>query len=271
MIGETLIDWENPINWGHPLNRGIKGWWMVTPRYPSMLVDLVNHDPCPKHEVGIQNRILPVPFRGQGWNRVGYASIKATSAQQYGYVSNAYGPYQFGAPITMAAWFRATGVDATFGHVINASNWPTSGWSIIHDQNASTLTVRCMSSASQGIAGDTGYSWAAVNDGQWHHVVGTSQGSTTQIYVDDVFRNQNTSAGCDPPVPGTRASICRADGAGSIEVSDARVWNRVLRREEMTLLHRVSGNGNQGLLRMRGEVDGYELAAAAGGIFAFGM
>lgn len=30
-LSKDLIDWSNPINWGHPLNRGLVSWWLAVP------------------------------------------------------------------------------------------------------------------------------------------------------------------------------------------------------------------------------------------------
>lgn len=84
----------------------------------------------------------------------------------------------------------------------------------------------------------------SILDNNWHFLVGTSDGTTIQFYVDNViqgsktqtisFFNKNINVGC------------LLDGAGLYwtgQIDECGVWNRVLTQNEITTLW----NGGQGM------------------------
>ncbi|MFZ2187077.1 MAG: fused MFS/spermidine synthase [Candidatus Moraniibacteriota bacterium] len=96
------------------------------------------------------------------------------------------------------------------------------------------------------ISGSTVYtvtSSTSITDNQWHHVVGTYDGTTMRIYVDGTQTGSGTSFSGDLPTSKTGALRIGADYyptpanffTGSID--DARLYNRALSAEEVATLY----------------------------------
>lgn len=78
----------------------------------------------------------------------------------------------------------------------------------------------------------------AVNDGNWHFIAITYDGSIIRVYIDNVFRGQSASVSLDT-IP-TTLKFQAYQFAGAID--EVGFWNRVLTLTELTTLYN-SGSG----------------------------
>ncbi|QGA80302.1 LamG domain-containing protein [Candidatus Nanohalobium constans] len=81
-----------------------------------------------------------------------------------------------------------------------------------------------------GSSADIISSQTTVNDGNWHHVVSTSDGSTTSIYVDGILENQQSQT--QNTVSDLSAASTIGSNTGNAHykgyVDDVRIYNQVL-------------------------------------------
>jgi hypothetical protein len=79
-------------------------------------------------------------------------------------------------------------------------------------------------------------SLSTLNDGVWHHVIGTWNGSELRLYIDGVLNNSNTVAST-LTYPALNTQIGRWVGGSSQYfngyIDEPRIWNRSLSAAEV--------------------------------------
>ncbi|HII15248.1 MAG TPA: hypothetical protein HA362_02955, partial [Nanoarchaeota archaeon] len=134
-----------------------------------------------------------------------------------------------GTSITVTAWLKWNMLSAYGGTVVKTSN---SGWGdgygiYVHNDN----TVKFFVNTYTNIA-----SKAVTDDGNWHHVVGTYNGSSVRIWVDGTEGTPFALSGAITTTTGTLKI-----GAGDVgltqdyngSIDEVMIWNRALSTEEI--------------------------------------
>jgi len=118
------------------------------------------------------------------------------------------------------------------------------------------------------ISSCTAYSSGYVNDTDWHHLVGTYNGSEVVIYVDGVYEG-DCSVEVTPAVPahvriGARDSVEKHYFNGTID--DVRIYDRALDADEVEELYKVGAAGYEygSPLFADANSDDYHLASRRG-------
>lgn len=176
------VNWQSPVNWSHPLNRGLVGWWMVAPHWSggTTLRDLLgrhhgtltNMDPASDWLVG---------GSPGGW---GHLAFSAASSQRVDTTC----PGVIGTgPRAAALWFRTVDTDATpdANQCVSWGDPPqggAAGGSFRIPIENGVIYLRVNNGAT---------SWGGgYNDGEWHRLVVTAPDSATlaetRCYVDGV-------------------------------------------------------------------------------------
>ena len=132
---------------------------------------------------------------------------------------------------------------------INASLWPgivTKGGSasaVAHTWGfllTSTFTnqVRFEQASDAGGTFDVNIDSGVLSNG-WHHILARRSGATTQLYVDGLFKVEDTSAGSD--LNNTSPIRMGSNGSPSAStVDDVRIYNRALSAAEIQALYNAT-------------------------------
>lgn len=78
---------------------------------------------------------------------------------------------------------------------------------------------------------------AAVNDGEWHHVVVTHNGTTMKFYVDGTLDNADTVATTTTLGALTIGTVAYGDRNWNGALDDVRIYNTELTSEQVTALY----------------------------------
>lgn len=229
------VDWNRPVNRGHPLIRGMLGWWKVTPFHrggltiPSLLGD--------DRTLTAQNSAV----LGWAWSNPAAAPPGGwTSINQNGHA----GVYRWASPTipiatnkTFATWLR---VD-TVGLFRPFMGLDSGGATKVCYASTGNTFVRYNNDPTASFTHTTG---------KWNHVVFRSDGSNGRFFFngrpDSATGSRMTDSG-DIAVSWTGSG----PGSGSVDgdLNDFRVWNRALTDEEIWHLYLDDLSYNAGTLR----------------------
>ncbi|MGD8785987.1 MAG: LamG domain-containing protein, partial [Phycisphaerales bacterium] len=135
--------------------------------------------------------------------------------------------------ITVAAWIRVDVFEQTDQAIVSKGQ---NVWRLV--RNGLTSNELRFDCGGQAI-GSTN-----VNDGEWHHAVGMSDGATASLYVDGALDALNASAGAVPIDPNLTLWIADTNRPGEGPqawnglIDDVRIYNRALTLEEIELIMR---------------------------------
>ena len=197
--------------------------------------------------------LVHLPLDGNAYDVVGgyYGTVdgatpavdrfgNANSAYQFDgnddFISTNFGSGQtYPNGITISAWVRSTDSDDS-GIVVSRNGWDFLALNAglhqgIPGMNVPTPNVSTYYTANAG---------ASINDNQWHHVLGTYDGSTVSVYLDGQLEGS---------VPGTGTAHSEDvfkigwddTGSNSIRffegrIDDVKIWDRALSASEVTTL-----------------------------------
>ena len=150
---------------------------------------------------------------------------------------------ELGGVITVSAWMRNDDGDTSEREIAskggNTGSWEFAFIKWDDDDILFTITQCDGNSYLTGITSAQG-----LNDGEWHHVVGTGDGSRLDIYVDGVLRASDTTTagsactgGTDPFRIGFATFGNREDYLGQLD--DVRIYNRALSADEIKRLYEL--------------------------------
>ena len=173
------------------------------------------------------------------WNgNLAYASGEVNQA--FSFDGNSYvespGDQALGSAFTMGAW-----VNTTDGGV---------GKGIVTQQDCNRLIWLYQNgNTAPGVPSfDPGGWWlnadVSVNDGQWHYVVGTYDGTTASIYVDGVLRNSLQSAispSSNPPFDIGGGGCAQGNLVGDID--EVQFYDRALSDSEIRAIYDAGSAG----------------------------
>ena len=141
--------------------------------------------------------------------------------------------------VSISAWFKTT--DSNIMRV--AETYGTTSFNSIVFETGLRLAIRDDSSATIFPTGITGY-----NDGDWHFVVMTNDGTTAKLYVDNVQVQSISSSGIGSQTI-TNADIGAYRGGSQYfdgKIDEVAIWSRALTSDEVTELY----NGTKGQFRV---------------------
>jgi len=250
-LGPDFVDWGCPIDWAAPLNRSLVGWWLVAPNRmgfgTSAARDMVrrNRDAV--------TAALPATSTS-GWQaatrRGGWGSFAFDGTDDYvacgDPASMAFGTGAF----SVAFWRKGPNADLNQKYIV--SKYGATGWGIVQTSDAWSGGAGKKIGFVLDAGGAGARAWsttAAVDDGQWHHVVCVSDGSAGFIYIDGVAAalTTNRNVGGWPNVTtATALNIGRYSGGSNYDQSsldDVRIYNRALPAVEVRRLYQASAAG----------------------------
>ena len=168
-----------------------------------------------------------------------------------------------GQAMTLSTWFRAGAFDKSWQALVakgEGTNWR------VHRRGEETGVAFAAGNGDTPSAVGAG---ANVDDGQWHHLVGTANGPYgTILYIDGEIVAENTASAA-LSANGQRMKIGENPGAlgrtWNGDIDDVALWNRALSAEEVAVLY----NGGAGT-----PVSAFDLnppQSGAGGIASVAM
>ncbi len=114
---------------------------------------------------------------------------------------------------------------------------PFSGWLFYENTNGQMTILVDVGASGGGSAGTTD-----ISDNEWHHIVGTWDGSDTIIYIDGVQEDTDVIAGTISKNIETRIGIGtqNLDTEWKGEIDDFALFNRTLTADEILQIYRMS-------------------------------
>lgn len=255
------VNWSSPVDWNHPLNRGLYGWWLTTPitRGGGRWIDLTGNNTSDIRDNTTVTSTLWRTSEGRrgGWGCLAFDGsndnvlMDATSTT----IMTGFGNF------TVTSWVRTASNELQ--HLCGSYDGGDDGFGI--DLNAGTGgaaadgALRCFSRTGVtsdviGYTADTGF-----DDGTWHHIAVSWQlgPDIIDFYVD----GKQWATSYDEQAAGTsHATFDRAiligalnnEGTASNAVNgfldDFRFYLRALSGAEIARLYELSMAGYPGLL-----------------------
>jgi hypothetical protein len=153
--------------------------------------------------------------------------------------------YAIAANFSIAVWFKTTAGAGTFMHIAEDYHWDGHGWYIAHTDDP-YIAFDCWDAAQTPTNCAALVDATPYEDGNWHFVVGTFDGTYARLYIDGNL--VNTSSAWAHNVVYTGASFNMGSNediqnyfTGSIDSTG--FWSRVLSDAEVTTLW----NGGAGM------------------------
>lgn len=250
---------QDPVEWAHPLNQGLVSWWLALPSLPrgNRWHDLTRRNP---------GTLTNGPtWQGARGRPGGWGSLNLNGSTQYVETTAAVLPTAY--PMSMSCWFRTTNATAAnrdsffLGSTTTADQY--CGFQIGADHKA-VYTLH--GSLSCWVTGGV-----ALNDGAWHHLMGTSTDATTHsLYVDGKLVSATVlgdgSSGTFPALNVASMGRLNYGGLGIQyfpgDVDDIRVYTRGLSAAAALYAESLAGYPNA-LRRVRRAA--WSVPAAPGG------
>jgi len=268
-----LIDPAMPLDWSHPLNRGLASRWKVIPnsgwRGGLTFRDLVRGGKKPN-----DGTLVNGPTWVGGGRRGGYGALSFDGTDDWVDFGNS-SQFDITSKLTLSVWiYQASLVD---GGIV--TKWTTGAGT----DNSYLIYAQSDNSTNFSIEQSDNTIKNALTDcvlGQWRHVVATADGSNIQLY------SNGQASGSAVAYDGTLKTTTKKVVLGRLrqedniysfsgKIDDVQIYNRGLSAREVAQLYQEQLRGSPETLRWVGaKTYGFsEQAAASGGtpIFSSGI
>lgn len=237
LAGRTYetVEWGSPINWAHPLNIGLRSWWLAAPNRLGWK-SAVWRDMCRRNNAALTAMNPSADWQYARGRPGGSAALNFDGTNDYGALS-VWTPAVF----SISAWVYLT---TTSGFPAAMSNLFAGGGG-----NGYLFTYFGGNWLMYGY--DTAFRSASVSfsENVWTHVLGTCDGSTLRIYKNGVA---GTPAACGA-IDYTNADSHHIGRYGSSyfqgQLDDVREWSRPLSASEVVSVYKDSLQGYPGTLK----------------------
>jgi hypothetical protein len=236
-----------PINWAHPLNRGLVSWWLTLPGAYGRAFkwfDLCNrnHGTLTNMDPGT-DWVGPQGRRG-GW---GALSFDGTDDSVQMPQSTILKPT---TAITAAAWVRAADVHDT-QPVLTWDGGSVDAYRLQLKDAGGVDSVTFLIGTTA--ATKTYTAGTKFLNGTWYHLVGTYDGANVRIYVDGIEEASTALTGniTYNPFGDQRVYIGSSNTVSSFRkglIDDVRIYNRALSAGDVAWLYQLSQQYYPGLL-----------------------
>lgn len=245
-----ILDSTCPVNWQHPLNRGLAAWFLAGVQGRTggaKWYDLVrNHQ-------GVLTDMDP-KTDWIGSKRLGsFGAIDLDGTNDRVLLPDAVS-VRGQAAATVSVWYKPDATPAANAAVYyeSTANAGANRFGLFHLQTTGVIRaqMRDTDAGTTFLAADS----VALTTGQWHHLVMTVDASSERLvlYRGGVERALDTTAKngfttglpADPISVGAYITSTFVDG----QVDDVRVWHRALSAQEVRAYYDLSRQGYPGLL-----------------------
>jgi hypothetical protein len=234
------VDLSNPVNWVHPLNRGLVGWWLALPQWAG---GTKWYDLRGKNDGALTN--MPASnWTGPRERPGGFGSLDFNGSTNY---VNLGSPaiFQITGEMTLSAWIRADVVQSSAVISKMAGN---RAWQL--GFSSSNLQFAIAPSPTTLLSVPTVDTYSA---NVWIYVVGVYRPSTAlDIYVNGVLNNSNTTGipasqyeGINNVHIGSRPAL---DSFFNGLIDDVRIYTRALSTADVAAYYELSRKSFSNLL-----------------------
>lgn len=260
----SQVNYQSPVNWAHPLNRGLVSWFKVLPQRRG---SLVWRDLCRRNDLDLDGGMTPASWVSS----YGRSSLILDGTANFltpgtidQYIPDLQGAFSVGF------WVRTSlgdaGNRAAFGCSYSAGPY----WYMAIEQNSSRgvyCNFRSDSSNTTSFSTTT-----KINDAIWHYVFVTKTGvlaSGINLYIDGINQSLNVHADATPnamnesqnwsiggrnTAPSTVASLLPG------EIDDFRIYDHKVSKARAVAYYHLSRTGYGHLLNRVEMSLGYEAA-----------
>jgi hypothetical protein len=164
--------------------------------------------------------------------------------------------------ITVSAWIKVNAFNKKFQAIVTKGD---SAWRLQRNYNNNTLEFACSGLVVSGNRWGSIHCTVDVNDGMWHHVAGTYDGSQICLYVDGKLDASSTASGTikinnQPVYIGGNSE--RPDRFWNGLIDDVRLYSYALTADEVAELEAATLNNKPTAIRPQ-PVDGAPVAVFA--------
>lgn len=241
------LNWLDPVNKLHPLNRGLVSWWLAVPGLMGGLTWIDMVDPSNGNHGTLTNMTPLTDWVGSdrpgGWGALDLdGSNDFISAPQIDVV----------AAMSVSAWIKAD-QNTNRGDAVTIGG---EGWTL---RPVATFDVGRLNRPYFWIKDGTGFFEAfdttVITVGRWYYMLGTYDGETARLYIDGVEADNspNTGPSGDLVAPTGNTIIgafsedqTKNNWNGSLD--DIRIWDRALSADEGVQSYLLSQQGYPRLL-----------------------
>ena len=138
--------------------------------------------------------------------------------------------------ITVSAWIKVNAFDRNWQTIIAKGD---SAWRLQRNQGNNTLEFACSGIVVPGTRWGSIYGTVDVNDGRWHHVVGTYDGSQICLYVDGKLDVSSKASG---PIKINDHTVFIGENSDQSDrfwnglIDDVRIYSYALTPEEVAAI-----------------------------------
>jgi len=250
------VNWQYPVNWSHPINKGLLAWWLVTPQWKGGTVfhDLVNG----RNNGTLTNMDPSTDWITQTDRPGGWGALDFDGTDDFVLVPD-NDILEGMARVTVSCWIQAaSGAQA---NTFAAPLWKNTSYGFFQSNAVNQMVFRITTSIDNDVnasSSNTGFF-----DGNWHHLIGTYDGTTSRIYEDGVELGNSAATGTILTDVNDLLIGKGAEGTDHIDgrIDGVRVHDRALTAKEVAEYHELSKNYYLGLFNYWRSPPGFMAAA----------
>lgn len=256
------INWSNPINQNHPLNKGLLAWWLVVPQWNGGTVwrDLTGHSNGTLTSMAPSSDWVTPSDRRGGWGALDFEGTNdhVDTNHIFNEVSDA-------DKLTISTWINnpLTSNDSIFG----GRGTGNAGLNFVSSGGVGGDPLRL--TISGGFDQNSDASGMTANT--WHHIAVTYDQVNVIFYIDgkQLSSHAQTAVISESDETMHIASFNNLGTPGTFFngiLDDIRVYTRALSGAEVAEYHSLSKRFYPGLLNRRSGLRGLSIAAAVAGV-----
>ncbi len=217
------------LNWAHPLNKGLAGFWLMNEGGGDKLQDLSMNK-----NVGTLVDMANPPTAASGWNpgRKG-VGLNFDGVNDYVDAGNSSSLTPL-SEVSISVWLKDVGVTGTQKNIINNQySSVTFKGILMYVSTANKMNFRI----GNGTITSVGITNNNVTS-NWEHYVGTYNGTTIKIYRNGVIQTTTGSLTGNIEYSGTTFIIgSTGSNTANGSIDEVRIWSRALSAQEIMQLY----------------------------------
>lgn len=229
-----------PVDPDHPLNRGLRAWWLAI---PDLYGGRQWFDLCDRYHFSLTNFTWTNSYRPGGMGQ-----LAGDGASSYGALPGlAEFNWDHTQPFTISAWINLSVINTY--HTIFSTLDPANGyrgWELSTTDNFTGLFLYLVNTWTSDAIGVYG-GWPPV--GSWQHITitwdGSGRAAGCTYYLNGLPQPLTVYTGASGTIVGTMASAIplrigsRVDGTGTIRglIDDEKIYDRVLGPDQAAALY----------------------------------
>lgn len=274
-----IVDTSDPVNWSHPLNRGLVSWWLAL---PDQQRGVIWRDLCRRNHGTLTSGPT---WQGASGRQGGWGSLALDGSDDLVNAGTASGlDFERTDKFSICAWIFVDTTTPLASSVITRSDTSSfsKGWAFVLFRRATlNSTSLCFTLISSTIGNnmiEVNAGASAISSGRWTHVAcsynGSSLASGVKLYIDGALKTNTVvydALSASSKATGVSVSIGGRylptpsqylDG----KIDDVRVWNREVSESEIVFYYVLSRQRYPGVLNRLPDRRSSVVEASPGGL-----